>query len=76
MKKIKVLLKYSFLILVINISFLFSPKPIHKDHYCGDYFELSKNAGFVINCDAYAFVGRAMKPTRLMKQDKADHSIL
>jgi hypothetical protein len=72
--KMKLVLKYSFLIILLNCSFLFSPKPISKNHFCGEYLNLGKHAGFVINCDAYAFVGRSMKPSRLMEQNEIRQS--
>lgn len=74
MSKLKILLKYSFLIILLNICFLFSPKPISKNHFCGTYFDLGEHAGFVINCDAYAFVGRSMHPKRLMEQNETRQS--
>ena len=68
--RIKMLAGYSALILVIAISFLFSPEPDSSDAYCGQYMHLSESAGFVFNCDAADYCMTAKFPSRLL-QDSA-----
>ena len=75
MKKI---IKFSILIITINLCFLFSPRPIENENFCGDYVALGKSAGFIINCDAYDFVKCSRIPSLLTTKNyvRQSHSKL
>lgn len=71
---IKKPLIYSSLIIFFSILFLFSPEPIKKTDYCGDYFKINSYAGFVVNCDARGYCAGARYPANLLKANAVRQS--
>jgi hypothetical protein len=63
---LKKALSYSLLILVIAVSFLFSPQPENDKDYCGQYIHLGAHAGFTFNCDAADYCMNAANPARML----------
>jgi hypothetical protein len=68
------ILKYLFLIFVIEITFLFSPAPVPGIEYCGNYVRLNKYMGFLENCDAQGYYDAARYPGHLLRQDELRQS--
>ena len=68
MKKI---LKYLAIILIANLSFLFSPPPSEEALTKGyhTYFPLNSYMGITFNGDSYIFVDGAIHPSDLMNQN-------
>lgn len=68
MKKI---LKYLAIILIANLSFLFSPPPDEEALNEGyhNYIPLNSYMGVTINGDSYIFIDGAIHPSDLMKQN-------
>lgn len=60
------ILRYSLLIVVVAVSFLFSPQPKVENDYCGQYIHLGAHAGFVFNCDAADYCMNAANPARML----------
>lgn len=60
------ILRYSLLIVVVAVSFLFSPQPKDENDFCGQYIHLGTRAGFVFNCDAADYCMNAADPTRML----------
>src|SRR5690606_12397721 len=59
-------------IVLIAISFLFSGNPHKKNPYplCEiNYFEIHGRIGFPVNCDAFGFIGAAISPSYLLKEN-------
>jgi len=64
----KRVLLYLVIILLVNISFLFSPKPIEgKGTWYIEYIILNDYMGFPINIDSYEFLHASIKPSLLLK---------
>ena len=59
---------YSVIVLAVTVSFLFAPKPLSPNEYCGKFFDLGKHAGFVINCDSYTYVKVSTELCLLMQE--------
>jgi len=60
------ILRYSLLIIVVAVSFLFSPQPKNENDFCGQYIHLGAHSGFVFNCDAADYCMNAANPTRML----------
>jgi hypothetical protein len=61
-------MKKLLLILLLNVSLLFSPPPIVGTTIAyGRYVSLNKWAGFFVNPDAYGFIFPAIRPKQLME---------
>ncbi len=65
----KRLLHFSILIILLNLCFLFSPKPTSDTNFCGEYIPLNSSAGFIRNCDATEFLESAIYPSALMRKN-------
>ncbi len=70
----KKIISYSILILVVSVSFLFSPEPKSKKDYCGIYIKLSSHIGFTFNCDAGEFCTNARTPFKVLEDSAARQS--
>jgi len=68
------LFRYVLIICFVTVSFLFSPKPHSPSEYCGNYFDLGKHAGFVINCDSYEYVRVSTNLSLLLEQNSLRQS--
>jgi len=66
MKKIII---FSFLIVIITVSYLFSPKPVEGTRICGRYTSINKYMGFTMNCDGTAWLIDAKDPSLLLQQN-------
>ena len=65
------ILAYLLLILLVNVSFLFSPKQKQKgpNALCPhQYIDLNRFMRFPINCDSYVFVGASINPSYLLQK--------
>ena len=61
-------MKKLILILLLNISLLFSPSPVPGTTIAyGRYVSLNRHAGFFINPDAYGFILPAISPKQLFE---------
>jgi len=59
-------LKYSLMIFVFTLLFLFSPKPKTSiGTYCGEYIHLNK-MGFVLFCDSYQYTYLTTNPSLML----------
>jgi len=65
---------YIIIVLVVAVSFLFSPPPQEGAKFCGFYFKLTSFAGFEVNCDASGFVRLAKHPYQLLDEGEARQS--
>ncbi|SNC75780.1 hypothetical protein SAMN06265337_3051 [Hymenobacter gelipurpurascens] len=62
------------LILLVTVSFLFSPPPRTNDVYCGTYLHLTAYAGFTDNCDSGVYIENARHPARLLEPNEVRQS--
>src|SRR4029077_21092530 len=61
-------MKKLFLILILNVSLLFSPAPIAgTTDPNGRYVSLNRYAGFFLNPDTYGYIFPAISPKQLMQ---------
>ncbi len=61
------------IILLVNISFLFSPRPdarksLPEDICIESYIHINRYMGFPVNCDAISFISPAIEPSILFQQ--------
>src|SRR5688572_3205653 len=67
MKKILLFLG---VIVFVNFSFLFSPKPRPEDEsWCMEYISLNRYMGAAVNCDSYHFLNTSIKPSLLFNSN-------
>ena len=65
----KRIIHFTLLILLLNICYLFSPKPTPDTNFCGEYIPLNSYAGYIRNCDANEFLESAINPSALMREN-------
>lgn len=65
MKKI---IPFTILILLLNICFLFSPKPKPETNFCGEYIPINAHTGFIKNCDVIGFIETGVSPSVLIRE--------
>ncbi len=58
---------YAVLMTAISVAWLFSPRPLETEPYCGNYRVLNRYMGYVWNCDSNGFVRLAREPGRLLR---------
>ncbi len=62
-------LLFLFLILISAVTFLFSPEPVDRKDYCGEYIRLTKHAGYIKNCDTREFFDPGRNLMNLFRPD-------
>lgn len=67
MPPLRDILRYSLIILVVMVPFLFSPQPAPDQQFCGTFYHIGRQAGFVINCDSYEYARVSVKPSCLFE---------
>jgi hypothetical protein len=67
-------LKYSILISIVAISFLFSPAPNPENVYKTEYVVINNHMGFQVNIDADEFVEVAANPKKLLDENEIRQS--
>ncbi len=64
---LKRLIIYTVIILIVTVSFLFSPHPYSEKDYCGQFIRIGNYMGFTFNCDAGQFCKNARYPSMLLE---------
>jgi hypothetical protein len=65
----KRIVHFTILILLLNLCFLFSPRPKPETNFCGEYIPINAYAGFIRNCDANEFLESAISPSALVREN-------
>jgi hypothetical protein len=65
----KRIIHFTILILLLNLCFLFSPRPKPETNFCGEYIPINDYTGFIRNCDANEFLESAISPSALVREN-------
>jgi len=63
------IIHFTILILLLNICFLFSPKPTPDTNFWGEYIPLNTHTGFIRNRDSNEFIESAISPSALIREN-------